>query len=122
MVANQVIGNFEARGAKIDKYLAMAMNFLTEFRAIKIKQVGRNLNSHADALERLALVFKKEAKQTIVVELILVLSLEIPQESIIVNTELGLSWMDQIVNFIQHDKLLEDKREVHKIRVKAARF
>ena len=30
--------------------------------------------------------------------------------------------MDPIVNFLQHDKLLEDKKEVHKVRVKATRF
>ena len=39
------------------KYLAIAKTFLTEFNAVKIKYVGRNLNSHADALVGLALVF-----------------------------------------------------------------
>ena len=32
------------------KYLVVAKDLLTEFRAVKIEQVERNLNSHADAL------------------------------------------------------------------------
>ena len=60
LVVNQVIGKFEARGAKMAKYLAMAKNFLTEFKAVKIEQVGRDLNSHADALAGLASIFKEK--------------------------------------------------------------
>ena len=36
--------------------------------------------------------------------------------------ELGPSWMDPIVTFLKNGMLLEDKREAHKIRLKAARF
>ena len=32
------------------KYLAMANNILTGFKAVKIEQIGRDLNSHADVL------------------------------------------------------------------------
>ena len=35
---------------------------------------------------------------------------------------MGPSWMDQIVEFLRQDKLLKDKREAHKLRVKATRF
>ena len=40
------------------KYLAVAKNLLTEFRAVKIKQVGRDLNSHANVLVGLVLIFE----------------------------------------------------------------
>ncbi|GFS35107.1 hypothetical protein Acr_00g0037900 [Actinidia rufa] len=53
--------------------------------------------------------------RTVTVDVISAPSLETPQEFVLVNTELGLRWMDPIVNFIRHDKLLEDKREAHKI-------
>ena len=39
------------------KYLAIAKN-LIEFKEIKIEQVGRDLNSHADALVDLASIFE----------------------------------------------------------------
>ena len=63
------------------KYLAVAKNLLTRFKTIKIEQVGKDLNSHVDALEG----------WTIVVDLISNLRHEMLQESILVNTELGPS-------------------------------
>ncbi|GFZ14587.1 hypothetical protein Acr_24g0007770 [Actinidia rufa] len=113
LVVNQVTWKFEARGAKMAKYLAIAKAFLTEFKADKIEQVGRDLNSHIDALAGLASVFEGEIGHTIAVDLVSAPSLEMTRESILVNTELGLSWMDPIVNFMRHDKLLEDKKEAH---------
>ena len=58
LVVNQVMENFEAWGAKMAKYLAVAKKLLTEFRAVKMEQVGRDLNSHADALVGLASILK----------------------------------------------------------------
>ena len=57
LVVNQVTGKFEAQGTKMSKYLAVAKNLLTKFREIKIEQVGRDLNSHANALAGLASIF-----------------------------------------------------------------
>ncbi|GFZ15730.1 hypothetical protein Acr_25g0001390 [Actinidia rufa] len=102
--------------AKMAKYLMVAKNLLTKFRVVKIEQVGRDFNSHVDALAGLASVFESEAGRTIAIDTILAPSLETPQELVLVNTELGSSWMNPILNFIRHDQLLEDKREAHKIR------
>ena len=60
LVVNQIIEKFEARGAKMAKCLAVTNNLLTEFRAIKIEQVGRDLNSYVDVLAGLALFFERE--------------------------------------------------------------
>ena len=35
------------------KYLTVANKFLTKFKVVKIEQVGRDLNSHANAQEDL---------------------------------------------------------------------
>ena len=39
------------------KYLVVAKNLFTKFSAVKIEQVERDLNSHADVLAGLVLVF-----------------------------------------------------------------
>ena len=52
------------------KYLVVAKSLLTKFRAVRIEQVGRDLNSHVDALVGLASVFEEEIGRTIVVDLI----------------------------------------------------
>ena len=56
------------------------------------------------------------------VDLISVPSHEVTQKLVLVNTNLGPSWMDKIVNFLCHDKLPEDKREAQYLRVKITRF
>ena len=42
------------------KYMAIAKNLITEFRVVQIEQVGRDLNSHVDALASLASIFEGE--------------------------------------------------------------
>ena len=59
LVVNQVTKKFEARRAKMAKYLAVAKNLLTEFKVVKIEQVGRDLHSHVDAWARLESVSKE---------------------------------------------------------------
>ena len=46
------------------KYLVIAKTLLTKFKAVKIEQVGRDLNSHADALVGLILIYEGEIVQT----------------------------------------------------------
>ena len=70
---------------------------------------------HANALARLALIFEGETGRTIIVDLISVPSHEVSEEIVLVNTELGSSCMDQIGEFLGHDKLPKDKREAHKL-------
>ena len=77
---------------------------------------------HTGALALLVSIFEGKIGRTIAVNLISASSYEISQESILVNTKLGPSWMDPIVIFIRLDKLLEYKREAHKLWIKVAWF
>ncbi|GFZ00954.1 hypothetical protein Acr_14g0005890 [Actinidia rufa] len=85
-------------------------------------QVGRELNAHADALASLASTFEGDHGRTVAVDIVSVPSIEATHSSILVNTQLGPSWMDPIVNYLRADQLPDDKKEAHKIRIKAARF
>ena len=71
------------------KYLAIMKALLTEFKMIKIEQVGRDLNLHADTLAGFTSVFERKTGHTIAVDLISSSSLKMTQKSILVNTELG---------------------------------
>ena len=121
-MVNQVTRKFKVRGTNKAKYLTVVKNLFTGFKSVMIEQVGRDLISHAEALSGLASVSEGEVGKTITIDLISAPNHKMPRGSVLANTELGLSWMDPIVNFLQHDKLLEDKREAHKIRIKTARF
>ncbi|GFZ15658.1 hypothetical protein Acr_25g0000670 [Actinidia rufa] len=122
LVVNQVTGKFEARRVKMAKYLQVEKNLLSEFRAVKIEQVGREFNAHADALASLASTFEGNHGRTVAVNVVSVPNIEETQSSVLVNTQLGPSWMDPIVNYLRADQLLDDKKEAHKIRIKAVRF
>ena len=81
--------------------------------------MGRVLNSHVDALASLESVFKGKIRRIIAVDLNS--DHETTQESILVNTEMGPSRMNPIINFIGHNKLPKDKRDEHKLSIKATR-
>ena len=80
------------------KYLVIAKALITKFKAVKIEQVGKDLNSHVDALVGLALVFEGKIWQTIAVYLTSAPSYKMPQEFVLVNTKLRLSSKDHILN------------------------
>ncbi|GFZ09156.1 hypothetical protein Acr_20g0009640 [Actinidia rufa] len=122
LVVNQVMGKFEARGIKMAKYLNMAKSLISEFRVVKIEQVRRELNAHVDALVALASIFEGDIGRTVTVHIVSVPSIKEEPKSVLVNTELGPSWMDSIVNYLRTDKLPDNKREAYKIRVKAVSF
>ncbi|GFS36525.1 hypothetical protein Acr_00g0046500 [Actinidia rufa] len=83
---------------------------------------ARNLGAEAGIVLKSSKYLFDNRGWTIAVNLISAPNHEMPKESVLVNTELGPSWMDLIVNFIRHDKLSEDKKEVHKLRIKATRL
>ncbi|GFZ09869.1 hypothetical protein Acr_21g0004680 [Actinidia rufa] len=60
--------------------------------------------------------------RTVAVDVVSVPSIEETQSSVLVNTQLGPSWMDPIVNYLRTDQLPDDRKEAHKIRIKVARF
>ncbi|GFY88776.1 hypothetical protein Acr_06g0007160 [Actinidia rufa] len=74
LVINQVTGKFEARGIKMAKYLKVAKNLLSEFKAVKIEQVRREFNAHADELASLASIFEREIGRMVAVDIISVLT------------------------------------------------
>ena len=90
--------------------------------AIKIEHMERDLNSHMDVLAGLASTFEGENVQIITVDFVSVSTYKTHQESFLSNTELGPRWIDPSMEILLHEKLPNDKREVHKLQVKATCF
>ncbi|XP_071728021.1 uncharacterized protein [Rutidosis leptorrhynchoides] len=53
-IANQVLGNFEARQPTIQLYLSKVIELIESFRGFSIEHVRRSQNKKADALRKLA--------------------------------------------------------------------
>ena len=54
LVVNQVQGNFEARDSRMKAYLQAVKQIMNKFSTVRVAQVGRAQNRHADSLAMLA--------------------------------------------------------------------
>jgi len=54
LVVYQIQGNFETRDSRMKVYLSVAKQIINKFRMVKVAQVGRAQNRHADSLATLA--------------------------------------------------------------------
>ena len=54
LVVNQVQGNFEARDSRMKAYLQAVKQIMNKFSTVRVAQVGRAQNRHADSLATLA--------------------------------------------------------------------
>ena len=53
LVTSQMNGDYQARNERMATYLAHAKQFPPQFEKVEVKQIGRDSNSHADALAKL---------------------------------------------------------------------
>ena len=58
LVANQISGKYQARDERIAAYLTVARSLLSKFDSVQVAQIGREHNSHADILAKLATVLE----------------------------------------------------------------
>ena len=68
LIVNQVNGEFECRDDRMGKYMEQVREILARFGSVKISQVGREQNAHADALDGLASATEVPEFRTISIE------------------------------------------------------
>ncbi|XXG88270.1 hypothetical protein AAC387_Pa12g0503 [Persea americana] len=122
LVTSQLSGDYQACDDRMVAYLAHAKGLLSEFERAEVQQIGRESNSHADALTSLASAVEAQNKRIVEVETLQGPSIELQRPQQLMCVDLGLSWMDPIIAYLKDDQLPEDKTEAHKIRLKATRF
>ena len=70
LVVYQIIGSFEARDSRMKAYLSAAKQIIGRFRTVKVAQVGRAQNRHADSLATLASSATEDTPWLVKIELI----------------------------------------------------
>ena len=60
LIVNQVHGSFEARDPRMKAYLDLVKQVIGSFRTVKVIQVARAQNRHADSLATLASPIAKD--------------------------------------------------------------
>ena len=70
LVVYQIIGSFEAQEFRMKAYLSAAKQIIGQFGKVKVSQVGRSQNKHANSLATLASSATEDTPRLITIELI----------------------------------------------------
>ena len=79
LVTSQLSGDYQARDDRMAAYLARARGLLSQFERAEVRQIGRECNSHADALASLASAVEAGERRTIEVETLQEPSIDLQQ-------------------------------------------
>ena len=109
-------------------YLDLVKQVIDDFCMVKVIQVSRAQNKHADSLTTLASSIANDIPRLIKVEVVPKPSIKVARNEgaarveVVAGTTLRLSWMDPIVNFLVDDRIPDDEKEANKVRRVAARY
>uniref|UniRef100_A0A2N9INS9 Uncharacterized protein n=1 Tax=Fagus sylvatica TaxID=28930 RepID=A0A2N9INS9_FAGSY len=121
LVANQVSGEYQARDERMSAYLATVRLLMVKFESVHVAQIGREHNSHADILAKLATALESDVQQTVCIE-----TLDRPsfqgQTLSVCSVSSQPSWMDPILSYLVDNKLPEDKKEAKMIKQMTQNF
>jgi ribonuclease HI len=78
LVASQINGEYMARDERMAAYLLKVQQTMTGFQTVRVEQIGRNLNNHADALATLASVLSADFKRFIPIETLATPNIAVP--------------------------------------------
>ncbi|XP_030924989.1 uncharacterized protein LOC115952034 [Quercus lobata] len=122
LVVGQVMGELEARDARMQEYLGRVKRLQLDFESFNLTHVPRSENTHADSLATLATSSAHDLPRTILVEDLCQTSSTRGKKAQVHQVRKSPSWMDPIVNFLKGDTLPKGKLEAEKIRRNAPWF
>ena len=117
-MANQISGEYQTKDERMAAYLTIARSLLSKFDSVQVAQIGREHNSYADILAKMATALEQ---RTVCIETLDQLSFQ-NQEVSIFSISYQPSWMDPILSYLKDNKLSEDKKEAKMIKRKAPRY
>ena len=122
LVVGQMMGELEARDARMQEYLGRVKRLQSDFKSFNLTHIPRSGNTHADSLATLATSSAHDLPRIILIEDLCQTSSTDRETARIHQIRKNLSWMDPIVNFLKNDTLPEGNLKAEKIRRKAPRF
>ena len=107
-------------------YLDLVKQVMDGFCTVKVIQVARAQNRHANSLATLASSIAKDIPQLIKMELVPEPSIKVvgnegaKRVEVTAVVTLRPSWMDPIIDFLADDRIPDDEKEANKVRRVAA--
>jgi ribonuclease HI len=121
VVAGHILGEYEAKGEKMKKYLMKVKELSSRFSHFSVKKVPREENMEADRLARIGSAQEEElgSSEEQVRSLPSPSILDGPQICVVQNPP---EWATEIFRYITEGQLPEDRKAATKIRQKASKY
>ncbi|GJS20483.1 reverse transcriptase domain-containing protein [Tanacetum coccineum] len=104
LVANQVLGTYDAKEENMVKYLEKAKSLISGFANFSISQVPRSKNKKADALSKIASTSFAHLSKQVLVEVLKEKSIQEEEVATVVEEE-GPTWMTPIMDYLKDETL-----------------
>ncbi|GFY92470.1 hypothetical protein Acr_08g0008660 [Actinidia rufa] len=101
-------------------YLGEVKDAFSKIKEFKIHQIPQEENKKADALANLASTFEFLSDRCIPLEFLASPSIGVANQ--ILQTDESLTWMDEIIAYLQGGTLPTDKLQAHHLQYRSARF
>ena len=112
----QVNGMYEVKEERMRKYLSRVMRLIKRFEKADFVQIPREENVEADSIAKKASTNESMDEFD---EIQYMPSIDIPEVQQVESRE---NWMTLIVSYLKNGRLLEEKDEVRKLRVRSTRY
>lgn len=119
---NQVTGEYATHSLVMALYLAKAKELLSRSNKYDIHQVPMSENNHADALANLRSLVYHQLQRSIPFKYLKTLSITKQTQEQITAVDERESLMDEILSYIRHGALLDDRELARKIIQKVSRY
>nr|GEU87957.1 reverse transcriptase domain-containing protein [Tanacetum cinerariifolium] len=121
LVASQINGNYEAYKENMIRYLNKPKEYIGCFINFKIQNIPWNKNQKADVLSKLALVEFNHLTKEILVETLVVSSMDVKEINVVVDEE-GEIWMTPIINCLERGIWPKDQNEACALQMKINQY
>jgi ribonuclease HI len=115
LVVGQVNGDYEAKEERMRQYLNLVRYQMSQFREVRLSRIPLEQNTEADQLAKSASSPTSDDQIKTVKQSSLQATKVNP-----VHTE--ISWMTQIISYLQGGILPDDRHEARRLKVRASRF
>ncbi|XP_057756518.1 uncharacterized protein LOC130975799 [Arachis stenosperma] len=116
VVTSQVNGSYQAKDSLLQKYLKKVKSLSQKFEEVTVHHVPRERNTRADLLSKLASTKPGDGNRSLIQGMT-----REPAITLHV-TSLGSSWLDPIIDFLEHGQVPGDEKDAAKLRREAAKY
>ncbi|XP_072071654.1 uncharacterized protein [Arachis hypogaea] len=116
VVTLQVNGSYQARDPLLQRYLEKVRELTRQFQEVTVQHVPRERNTRADLLSKLASTKSGAGNRSLIQGMVKepTVALHLAKAS--------PSWLDPIINFLEHGTLPDDEKATKMLRREAAKY